>query len=60
MLHLRIPFAPRCMQGGPGEGIGSAIVLGDTIHVEAATVPGADELAFFDAAYARQMSGGDR
>jgi para-nitrobenzyl esterase len=42
----------------PAAGTGKAVVLGDNVHVEAATMPKPDRLAFFDAAYARQMAEG--
>jgi para-nitrobenzyl esterase len=42
----------------PSTGVGKAMVLGDTVHTEPAPTPGADRLAFFDSAYARQMSSG--
>jgi len=36
-----------------GMGIGKAIVLGDTVHVESRTTPAVTNLEFFDSAYAR-------
>jgi para-nitrobenzyl esterase len=44
----------------PAEGVGKAIVLGDTVHVEATTTPPVDKLAFFDSAYTRQLAGGSQ
>jgi para-nitrobenzyl esterase len=44
----------------PADGVGSAMVLGDTVHVEAATTLPSARLAFFDSAYTRQMAGDAR
>jgi para-nitrobenzyl esterase len=44
----------------PAEGVGSAMVLGDTVRVEATTTPPSARLAFFDSAYTRQIAGDAR